>query len=172
MSGGCSSARDNIRVEKEPRRYPATSAGNKKPQLVHSDRYGKSSLSASTFHQELRSTVASIVQHPDGQRMSYTLTAAAAATGLNKTTILRAIKNGKISGTKGERGEWHIDPAELHRVYPPIAERSDGGDAAQPYAAPDVAALLAQIEALIRQAGERLRQQLDDVRRKHEAARD
>ena len=91
---------------------------------------------------------------------------------MNKTTILRAIKSGKITATKGERGEWHIEPAELHRVYPPIAERSAGSDAAQRYAAPDVAALLAQIEALIRQAGDRLRQQLDDVRRKHEAARD
>ena len=32
--------------------------------------------------------------------MSYSLGAAAAATGLNKTSILRAIKSGKISGTK------------------------------------------------------------------------
>jgi hypothetical protein len=53
--------------------------------------------------------------------MSYTLTSAATATGLNRTTILRAIKSGKISGAKDEHGEWHIEPAELHRVYPPVA---------------------------------------------------
>jgi hypothetical protein len=41
------------------------------------------------------------------------LTAAATATGLNRTTILRAIKSGKISGAKDEHGEWHIEPAEL-----------------------------------------------------------
>jgi hypothetical protein len=38
--------------------------------------------------------------------MSYTLAAAAAACGLNKSTVLRAIKAGKISGTKDEHGEW------------------------------------------------------------------
>jgi hypothetical protein len=62
--------------------------------------------------------------------MSYTLTSAATATGLNRTTVLRAIKSGKISGTKDEHGEWHIEPAELHRVYPPVAQR----DASQQYA--------------------------------------
>jgi hypothetical protein len=62
--------------------------------------------------------------------MSYTLTSAATATGLNRTTILRAIKSGKISGTKDEHGEWHIEPAELHRVYPPVAQR----DASPQYA--------------------------------------
>jgi len=51
--------------------------------------------------------------------MSYTLAAAAAACGVNKSTVLRAIKAGKISGTKDEQGEWHVEPAELHRVYPP-----------------------------------------------------
>jgi hypothetical protein len=34
--------------------------------------------------------------------MPHTLTTAAAATGLNRTTILRAIKSGKISGAKDE----------------------------------------------------------------------
>jgi hypothetical protein len=50
--------------------------------------------------------------------MSYTLAAAAAASGLNKTTIIRAIKSGKVTGTKNELGEWQVEPAELHRVYP------------------------------------------------------
>jgi hypothetical protein len=36
-----------------------------------------------------------------------------------KSTVLRAIKAGRISGTKDEQGEWHVEPAELHRVYPP-----------------------------------------------------
>jgi hypothetical protein len=42
--------------------------------------------------------------------MSLTLAAAAAAAGVNKTTLLRAIKAGKVSGNKDEHGEWHIDP--------------------------------------------------------------
>jgi hypothetical protein len=34
--------------------------------------------------------------------MSYTLGDAARATGLNKTTILKAIRTGKVSGVKDE----------------------------------------------------------------------
>ena len=54
--------------------------------------------------------------------MSYSLGAAAAATGLNKTSILRAIKSGKISGTKDVLGQWWVEPAELHRVPKPAGE--------------------------------------------------
>jgi excisionase family DNA binding protein len=104
--------------------------------------------------------------------MSYTLAAAAAATGLDKSTILKAIEDGKIAGTRDERGEWLVEPAELHRAYPPVAGQSDDGGAATPYAGPDIEALGAQIEALLRQAGVRLQQQLDDTRRGHESRRD
>jgi len=48
--------------------------------------------------------------------MLYVLAAAAATTGLNKASILRAIKSGKISGTKDALGQWWVEPAELHRV--------------------------------------------------------
>jgi hypothetical protein len=54
--------------------------------------------------------------------MPYSLKQAADATGRTKPTILRAIQTGKISAKKSEMGEWEIDPAELHRVYLPIAE--------------------------------------------------
>jgi len=54
--------------------------------------------------------------------MSYSLGAAAAATGLNKTSILRAIKSGKISGTKDALGQWWVEPAELQRVPKPARE--------------------------------------------------
>jgi hypothetical protein len=40
--------------------------------------------------------------------MSHDLAAAAAATGLNKASILRAIKSGKISGTKDALGQWWV----------------------------------------------------------------
>jgi hypothetical protein len=54
----------------------------------------------------------------------YTIATAAAAVGRNKTAILRAIKAGKISVEKDENGEWQIDPADLHRVYPPLRNAS------------------------------------------------
>jgi hypothetical protein len=53
--------------------------------------------------------------------MPYTLGQAAKATGLSKPTISEAIKKGKISARKNESGSFEIDPAELHRVYPPVA---------------------------------------------------
>ena len=55
--------------------------------------------------------------------MKYTLSEAATATGKNKATIQRAIKSGRISAPKGETGSYEIDPSELHRVFPPVAQR-------------------------------------------------
>jgi len=53
--------------------------------------------------------------------MRYTLGTAAKATGKSKTTIQRAVTKGLISAEKGRGGEYSIDPAELPRVFPPIA---------------------------------------------------
>jgi hypothetical protein len=43
---------------------------------------------------------------------------------VTKSTISRAIKDGRLSATKNEHGHFQIDPAELFRVYEPI-ERKD-----------------------------------------------
>jgi hypothetical protein len=50
----------------------------------------------------------------------YNLASASAATGVNKSTVLRAIKAGRLSAQREETGGWSIDPAELHRVFPPL----------------------------------------------------
>lgn len=51
--------------------------------------------------------------------MPYTLTEAAKAIGRNKTSVLRAIKAGKISAIRDvASGGWLVEPAELHRIYP------------------------------------------------------
>jgi septal ring factor EnvC (AmiA/AmiB activator) len=57
--------------------------------------------------------------------MKYSLSEAAKATGKNKTTIQRAIKNGKISAIKGDSGSYEIEPSELHRVFPPVSAQRD-----------------------------------------------
>jgi len=54
--------------------------------------------------------------------MQYTAGDAAKATGKNIATITRAIKAGKISASKDEAGAWRIEPSELHRVFPPLAQ--------------------------------------------------
>ena len=58
----------------------------------------------------------------------YTIATAAAAVGRNKTAILRAINAGKILAAKDENGEWQIDPADLHRIYPPLQSASMRGN--------------------------------------------
>ena len=91
--------------------------------------------------------------------MNLTLAAAAAAAGVNKTTLLRAIKAGKISGNKDEHGQWDVEPAELHRIHPPVTQRAD--TEAPHYHA--TAALEAEIAGL-RQVGELLRGQFEATR--------
>jgi hypothetical protein len=95
--------------------------------------------------------------------MPYSLAEAAAACGLNKTTILRAIKAGKISGTKDEHGGWFVEPAELHRVYPPIAADAEAADAAQRDATPPDAELRLRA-SLAEQRLSDLKAALDDMR--------
>jgi hypothetical protein len=54
---------------------------------------------------------------------SYTLGEAAKATGMSKSSILRAIKSHKVSATKDEaNGVWLIEPSEIHRLYPRITQ--------------------------------------------------
>jgi hypothetical protein len=53
--------------------------------------------------------------------MSYSLAEAAHATGVNRSTILRAIKSGRISGQRDASGAWSVEPVELHRTFPPKA---------------------------------------------------
>ena len=50
----------------------------------------------------------------------YNLMSAAAAAGVNRSTVLRAIKAGRVSGQRDATGGWQIDPAEFHRVFPPL----------------------------------------------------
>ena len=106
--------------------------------------------------------------------MPYTLAEAAAATGTNKTTVLRAIKNGRITGTKDAFGQWTVEPAELHRVYPPVADAATDGSATPQRAMAHAAALtLAQQRATM--AEERLTELkalVDDLRRDRDAWRD
>jgi hypothetical protein len=45
---------------------------------------------------------------------------------------VRAIKAGKISVAKDENGEWQIDPAELHRIYPRLRSASMQDNDMQP----------------------------------------
>jgi septal ring factor EnvC (AmiA/AmiB activator) len=109
--------------------------------------------------------------------MAYTLTEAAKATGLNKTTIFRAIRKGLISATRdATSGQWSVEPAELHRVYPLANAVTASNDAQAPIALPrndaavaeirEIRALLATTEARLADAQD----QITDLRRRLDAA--
>src|SRR5262249_35857722 len=100
--------------------------------------------------------------------MSFTLAAAAAATGLSKTTILRAVKDGRISGTRDERGVWYVEPGDLHVLGPAAVAPPDD----RSFSETEIDDLGAQIEGLLQRAGDRLREQIDAVRGGYDPARD
>lgn len=50
--------------------------------------------------------------------MKHTLNAAAKLSGRAKSTISKAIKDGRLSATKNESGSFEIDGSELSRVFP------------------------------------------------------
>ena len=61
--------------------------------------------------------------------MFYTLGQAATVTGKSKTTISRAIASGRISANPQGNGSYQIDPAELHRVFPPVSANGNSDPA-------------------------------------------
>lgn len=76
---------------------------------------------------------------------------AAALIGKSKSTLLRAVKSGRVSASRDEAGTLWLDPSEVFRVYP--AASSDAVPAA--LVAQDDAALIAS-----------LREQLADAERR------
>lgn len=94
----------------------------------------------------------------------FTLGQAAKTTGLSKTALSRAIKNGRLSATRNEQGEYQIDPAELFRVYPGAVNKVDE---------PVTPALTGQDDALLREQLvwmkellSQVKEERDDLRRR------
>jgi hypothetical protein len=57
--------------------------------------------------------------------MKYTLNAAAKLSGRAKSTISKAIKDGRLSAARNDKGGFDIDGAELSRVFPfPVADQT------------------------------------------------
>jgi len=98
----------------------------------------------------------------------YTLGMAAKATGKSKSALLDAIRKGKFSVIDKTENGYKIDPAELHRVYPPVTQpaRSEQNTEAQ-----EIARLKIELKVVETELhGERLRlqdkeKQLEDVQK-------
>lgn len=86
------------------------------------------------------------------------LTAAAQAAGVNRSTVARALKNGRLSATNNETGERCIDTAELMRVFGPL--KADAQANAHPLSmqAIGVDALVEVLQEQLRHATEREQQ--------------
>jgi excisionase family DNA binding protein len=88
--------------------------------------------------------------------MVYTLGEAAKATGKSKATISKAIKSGRISAHKDETGTFHIDPSELHRVYPPTASSEQDETPVNTPVKSDIDGTIRELQARLEAAHERL----------------
>lgn len=100
----------------------------------------------------------------------YTLKQAAEACGRGKPAVLKAIQKGKISAVKNPHGEWQIDPAELHRVYPLVVRgNTEDGNHFERYETGveirETASLKREISLLSEQTA-LLKNERDDLRRR------
>lgn len=106
--------------------------------------------------------------------MEYSLSAAAKATGKGKSTIHRGIKSGKISARRDDDGTYHIDAAELSRVFPlnvsgtqKIGHAAPGAEAHR-----NDSAVLEVKVAMLEVQIERERETVDDLRKRLDRAED
>ena len=102
----------------------------------------------------------------------YSLKQAAEAAGRGKPAILKAIKSGRVSAKKNDLGQWQIDPAELHRVYPPVtgntSKTGSGERQETPKETLEIRVLETKVQALEQQLN-RERETVNDLRRRLDA---
>ena len=68
--------------------------------------------------------------------MALTLNQAAKTCGRSKSTLLEAIRTGRMSAPKDDRGRYAIDPAELHRAFPFQAQDRSSDRSPEPQPTP------------------------------------
>lgn len=106
--------------------------------------------------------------------MGLTLRQAADLCGASRSTIHRALKSGKLSGTRIEDGAWDIEPSELARVFPwdisePV-QRDNSGQGKEGTSEKE-AVLAVKVEMLEHQL-ERERDTIADLRKRLDRAED
>jgi small-conductance mechanosensitive channel len=101
--------------------------------------------------------------------MPYNLVEAGKAIGMGKSSVLRAIRKGVISASRDPTtGGWAIEPAELHRAFPAVADGTaqNQGGTAETDAIRELRARLADKDALITS----LERTVEDLRRRLDTA--
>lgn len=104
--------------------------------------------------------------------MGIPLKEASEQVGVTRQTLMKAIKNGRISAERAANGEWRIEPVELFRVWPavkgvqqPLHTDLTAGDT------PGAPVIAGEIVDLLKTQIDLLKSQLDDVRADREDLR-
>jgi predicted DNA-binding transcriptional regulator AlpA len=105
-----------------------------------------------------------------GENTLLSLSQAASAAGIAKSTIWRAIKSGRMSASRSETGGYQVDAAELFRAFPKADKNAAMKQDATAIKRAAAMALEAQISAL-KDVSSLLREQLEDVRKDRDAWR-
>ncbi len=112
----------------------------------------------------------------NGTPMAYSLTQAAEAAKVQRSTVFKWIKAGKVSAVKAEDGTYRIQPAELHRFLDSVAKEPAAQEAPKQAdithsmdteTAIELMALRSQIDAL-KQILEMERQRVEEARKREE----
>ena len=98
------------------------------------------------------------------------LSEAAAATGVNRSMIYRAWKAGRMSAARNT-GQIEVEPVELFRVFPPVAQQC-AGEATHPRAQADATAEIALRDSALASEVQLLREMLDAMREDRDAWRE
>jgi hypothetical protein len=113
--------------------------------------------------------------------MELTLSAAAQATGKGKSTLLRAVKSGKLSSRRTEEGIFMVDASELARVFhvkhlertinAPLSVNDAVWSASEPPDAPDAEKAVLQTKVtMLEDQLARERETVDDLRKRLDRA--
>jgi hypothetical protein len=118
----------------------------------------------------LNARIAALPSTKRGEKNMLSLSEAATAAGIAKSTIWRAIKTGRISAIRTVTGTYKVDPAELFRVFPAMPKNGEMKQAAIAVDTGAMAALEVQISAL-KEVSSLLKEQVEDVRKDRDAWR-
>lgn len=104
--------------------------------------------------------------------MRLSLGKAAQAAGASKATLLKALAEGELSGTKSAKGIWQIDPAEVARYREGRDQARQGRTVPIEPSAPEAKPVpdLAALQVELRMLRERLDEAIERERRAEERA--
>lgn len=91
------------------------------------------------------------------------LTKAAEEVGISRSALFKAIKTGRVSSSKNDKGEFLIDPSELFRVYQPVNKVDV--NLYQPSQQQDIAKETVEI-SMLKQLLKQVEGERDDLRRR------